>query len=30
VLVLGRRLLFSQPDRLIAIDESPNQSVARR
>jgi outer membrane protein assembly factor BamB len=30
VLVLGRRLLFSQPDRLIAIDESPNDAVARR
>jgi outer membrane protein assembly factor BamB len=29
VLVLGRRLLFSQPDRLIAIDESPGESLAR-
>jgi outer membrane protein assembly factor BamB len=30
VLVLGRRLLFSQPDRLLAVDESPSASLARR
>jgi outer membrane protein assembly factor BamB len=30
VLVLGRRLLFSQADRLIALDESPDQRLASR
>jgi outer membrane protein assembly factor BamB len=30
VLVLGRRLLLSQPDRLIAVDESPDDVIARR
>jgi len=28
VLVIGRRLLFSQADRLIALDEAPDQSLA--
>jgi outer membrane protein assembly factor BamB len=28
LLVLGRRLLFSQPDRLIAVDETPGESLA--
>jgi outer membrane protein assembly factor BamB len=30
VLVIGRRLLFSQADRLIAVDEAPEESLARR
>jgi hypothetical protein len=30
VLVLGRRLIFSQPDRLIAVDDSPDDVLARR
>jgi outer membrane protein assembly factor BamB len=28
VLVIGRRMLFAQADRLIALDEAPNQSLA--
>jgi outer membrane protein assembly factor BamB len=28
VLVLGRRLLFSQPDRILALDESPDATTA--
>jgi outer membrane protein assembly factor BamB len=30
LLVIGRRMLFSQADRLIALDEAPNQSMAMR
>ena len=30
VLVIGRRLLFSQADRLIALDEAPDQSLAMK
>ena len=29
VLVMGRRLLYSQPDRLIALDEAPDEVLAR-